>query len=200
MKKREALRTLLAGLIAINTLGGCASEKHLKDISKSDINEEVNNEQEMKVDVIELSNEECVSEEFVKNNVDLIEHFARVTSVDLSNDPVYIRANIILNEGLNSNKSVKEVYTSLNDINNNNHKLDNYVIVNDIAYKVDIVESYQAIISEKEGQTIYSAPYGGIISGTTATKTTTLNEEVALIFLLENNYINNDNAKLKNTF
>ena len=144
MKKREMLTTLLAGLIAINTLGGCASEKTLADNSKSDvIEEEINDEQEVQEDIIELSTEEVYSKDLAINYVNLLEYKAKVTSIDLSNNPIYRRAVIIVNESSQSDKSVKEIYdwlkstNSLNEDFNDiegNYCLDDYVFIDVMAY------------------------------------------------------------------
>ena len=214
MEKSKMLTTMLAGLIAINTLGGCASEKTLADNSKSDvIKEEINDEQEVQEDIIELSTEEVYSEDLAINDIKLLEHKAKVTSIDLSNNPIYKRAVIIVNESSQSDKSVKEVYdwlkstNSLNEDFNDiegNYSLDDYIFVNDMAYKVEIEEKYQAIKEELiDGKgkklTIYCASYGGILSGTIVSKTTLLNEEDTISFLEEYGYINKDVVGLKNT-
>lgn len=214
MKKREMLTTLLAGLIAINTLGGCASEKTLADNSKSDvIEEEINDEQEVQEDIIELSTEEVYSKDLAINYVNLLEYKAKVTSIDLSNNPIYRRAVIIVNESSQSDKSVKEIYdwlkstNSLNEDFNDiegNYSLDDYVFIDEMAYKVEIEEKYQAIKEELidgtgKKLTIYCAPYGGIVSGTIISKTTLLNEEETMTFLEEYGYINKDVVGLKNT-
>ncbi len=167
----------------------------------------------MQEDIIELSTEEVYSEDLAINYVNLLEYKAKVTSIDLSNNPIYRRAVIIVNESSQSDKSVKEIYdwlkstNSLNEDFNDiegNYSLNDYVFIDDMAYKVEIEEKYQAIKEELidgtgKKLTIYCAPYGGIVSGTIISKTTLLNEEDTISFLEEYGYINKDVVGLKNT-
>ena len=101
----------------------------------------------MQEDIIELSTEEVYSEDLAINYVNLLEYKAKVTSIDLSNNPIYRRAVIIVNESSQSDKSVKEIYdwlkstNSLNEDFNDiegNYSLNDYVFIDDMAYKVEI--------------------------------------------------------------
>lgn len=216
MKKKKLLTTVLASLIAINTLGGCANKSAETECTKSEIAEETKGDLEPQVDIIELPLDDTLLDEDIINvpGCKILERNAKVTSIDMSDNPFYTIAFQIVTErsyptGVDDT-DVKDVYDFLKFVNADEvysmleYELDDYIFVGDVAYKVEIEDNYTypAVKSEKDGKTIYSAPYGGILQGGTTvlnSRTILLNEEWTLLFLEEYGYVENDNLKLKNT-